>query len=360
MIASRQARLLLPPPSSGWIETYGPLCKQYGALTHSQLLRKASASVRYLVSDLILSGSLGILIGQWGLGKTPFAVQLGLTLAAGCPTFLGRYSTVAEPVPTLYFDFENGAAKMAELAKTISSFMKLDKVPDEFRVFNPGISTKLPPRDMFGYLSEMITNCRFRFVIIDPLRMLDPTAEDKNALAAQFIQRLRALIAATGATVLLIHHPRKRDSDDSSSLDRDPTRWMEGASGASALVQNVDFRIGFDKDGKGNPLIRSFIRVKGWGPVLDLKREFDPAMGAPVGYRLQNAIDTMFPNDRKVFDQLGASFTTGELKKILGLGPSSTDAKLKEWEEDLAIIKKLSHGKWEKVSQEDELSGLSL
>jgi len=66
----------------------------FGILNYEQLLAKASQPIDYLVDeyisgpipylmeDFIPSQSLGIFVGNWGIGKSPFAMQMQLSLAA--------------------------------------------------------------------------------------------------------------------------------------------------------------------------------------------------------------------------------------------------------------------------------------
>src|SRR2546425_253726 len=77
------------------------------------------------------------------------------------------------------------------------------------------------------YLPAMIRKCGFRFVIVDPLRLYEPTAESDNPTAIATIQSLRKIVAETQASILFVHHPKKPNQEARSplSLDIDPHRW---------------------------------------------------------------------------------------------------------------------------------------
>jgi hypothetical protein len=340
--------------NNDWLSGQAAKCKSFGVHSCSELANITKAETVYLVCDLILMAALGILVGQWGIGKTPFAMQLAIAVSAGWNKFLGRYSTLPEPVPTLYVDYENGPLRMSETAEKIAKFLGLSSIPTFFRVYNPGFFRRPPQYQKLSeidFLCLLVKECGFLFVIVDPLRMLDPQAEDKNMNAAMTIRKLRQLVTETGVTILLIHHPKKPDPNDKSSLVDDPMRWMERASGASSLVQNVDFRIGFDKNIDGDLEMRTFVRSKGWGPLFNLVRESDSVTGEPIGYRLEYGIDKLPLGDRKAFDKLNQSFATKDARTELRLSANPTNERLEQWEY-LGIIRRVGRGQWEKVPPE--------
>src|SRR5262245_4044546 len=86
------------------------LNRQFGFVTFEEILKIANRTRDYLIEDLIVSRSLGVLVGEWGIGKSPFALQLAITLAAGIDKFLEQYQTTGRPLRVLYIDMENGAA----------------------------------------------------------------------------------------------------------------------------------------------------------------------------------------------------------------------------------------------------------
>src|SRR4051812_41905947 len=66
---------------------------------------------RYLIEGLIPERSLGLLVGDSGLGKSPLGYQMALCVAANVP-FLGSR---VQQSPVLYMDFENGYRDVNDL-----------------------------------------------------------------------------------------------------------------------------------------------------------------------------------------------------------------------------------------------------
>jgi archaellum biogenesis ATPase FlaH len=303
----------------------------------------------FLIKGLILPGSLGVLVGEWGIGKSPFAILLAIVLAAGLAMFLNHFQTIGRKLRVLYVDCENGAAAILDVVDKVCRFLNLQKVPDTFRVYSPNYCDrpeKYRDCNMRGYILQAVQERTFDLIIIDPLRAFCPEAETKNEDAIKFFLQLRQLAKSSGATVMLIHHPRKPKDDVLYSLETDPHNWLTQACGSGAIIQNVDFRMGFQKSDDG-VLFRSYLRVQGWGPVLHLVREYDDD-DQPIGYRLEGGIDKLDKDQRQSFDELPKQFTTGQFKKTFNLSNGPSNEKLNQFV-SLGIITNRGRGKWEKV-----------
>src|SRR5262249_18117908 len=113
------------------------LYAQYGALSGSQLAAAAAVAPEYIVSDYIPPSSIGIMVGEWGVGKSPFVIQLLMTLAAGNQRFLDRYATPKDPINVLYVDYENGVYGVNSVIQRVARFIGLAEPPKTFRVYSP-------------------------------------------------------------------------------------------------------------------------------------------------------------------------------------------------------------------------------
>src|SRR5687768_8522127 len=65
---------------------------------------KRDARKPFLIEGLLGRGSVNLLVGDSGLGKTPLSAQIGMCVAAGLPVF-GRS---VQQGPVLYCDAESG------------------------------------------------------------------------------------------------------------------------------------------------------------------------------------------------------------------------------------------------------------
>jgi KaiC/GvpD/RAD55 family RecA-like ATPase len=327
------------------------LYSKYGFMTIRQIKETSTQRIDFIIQDLVPKAQLGILVGEYTLGKSPLALQMAITVAQGGLKFLGSYETSSEPVRTLYIDFENAGTLIGYTGETQARYLGLNQAPDTFLTWGYNYSPqKFTPTDQ-RQLIEAVEASAAKLVIIDPLRSFDGKAEEKNAQAMVMIGLQREVIRRTGATVLLFHHPNKNRHDknfDKASLLDDPVGWMDCASGASALVKNVDFRIGMAAAPKeqGEIILRANIRMRGWLPVGYLVRDLDDD-GLPKGYRLLSPLDKMAPEDVPAFSSLPMEFSTKEARIALRLSDHPVSIRLKAWA-DQNLTYRLGHGVWRK------------
>jgi RecA-family ATPase len=99
-----------------------------------QELRKECerAGPRYLIDGLIPERSLGILVGDSGLGKSPLAYQMGICVATGIP-FLGLPTQKSR---VLYLDFENGLQDVNGIITQLSTYLGLNEPPGDLFLWN--------------------------------------------------------------------------------------------------------------------------------------------------------------------------------------------------------------------------------
>jgi hypothetical protein len=270
--------------------------------TFDELKRKNSLSpTDYVVDEMLAERTVNILAGDSGLGKTAFLYQLGLCVAAGIP-FLGM-KTKADKV--VYVDLENGDKAMETFAETISKFLKLPNVPRNFRFCQD--TAKLAELDGAS------------LVIVDSLRAYNSDAE-KHEKSGAFMTDMRAQARACGATVLFIHHLRKTDRNPAFVPCLEETsamNWLQEMSGARALVNQTDTRMGIDKGSKTDLVLRWFWKAKGEFGPLHVKRVFDN-FSEPIGYELVSSIDILTPRQRDFLGKLPERFTFREAMQIYG------------------------------------------
>jgi AAA domain-containing protein len=298
------------------------------AVTRHHLLRPqdvdrvCAQSHRYtgLVAGFIAHRSISMLIGDSGLGKSPLAYQLALCVAGGIP-FLGMPT---EQGPVIYADFENNLEDGRDMRNGLCKFLGLPQTPEHFYLWSPA-------SDPSGGLNleATCTDLRPAFCIIDSLRSYDPAFE-KADHAGERMNSLHKAAHRGGAAILAIHHIRKPDQEGTPSLDGEDTvlmQWLNQASGARAIINQSDSRIGADlpKRGRGGDMVfKWFRRTHGEGGPLYLERVFDDE-NSPVGYRLAIGVELLGnPAQEQAFEKLPQEFRFREAVKIYGRSDDPT------------------------------------
>jgi len=205
----------------------------YGVLSAKDIRQEcASAQGREHVVDVIIPArSVNILVGDSGLGKTPFCYQMGICIAAGVP-FLG-YNVKKGRV--LYLDYENGMEDIDWIVDQQCKHLELSERPDEFFVWSFNHS------EQENKFENMIVDAKPTLAVIDSARSYDPNIDDKNNHAAGTIRTLREVCRESGTAFLLVHHIRKTQEGDVKILDNaDLMEWLLRAAGPRALINQTD------------------------------------------------------------------------------------------------------------------------
>jgi len=244
-----------------------------------QLLQKEPVS--YVVQGLLPANDVHVAVGDSGLGKTPWAYQLGLCVAAGKP-FLGHE---VRPSRVLYYDQENGSEEILQVSRALCGHLGIHSFPKDFLV----IANNGSPASV----ESAVADCKPALVIIDTLRALHPEAEADNSSMGHLLQKLRATARESHCAILLLHHIRKAGEFGTPPLEDTPVlEWLQQAAGARALINQTNTRIAFDaprSPASGAALVmKSFIKLRGESGPVYLERVLDhhgslktPPLGSP-------------------------------------------------------------------------------
>lgn len=239
-----------------------------------RLIEKESRTA-FLVEGFLPRASVALLAGDSGCGKTPFALQLGICVAAGIP-FLGFPTTQGS---VLYADYENSAADFDQISRNISETLGLEDTPPDFRRLDAPTSKEI---------DEAVAARKPSLLIIDTLRFLDPKAESENTGAATRLYWMKQF-RRFGTGTLFIHHMRKQNEEFPRPNLFDPSvrvlEWCQHVSGAQALVNQSDIRMGFDFAANQEDLVvRAYRRGSGEVGPWHLQRILDDNSGDALAY----------------------------------------------------------------------------
>ncbi len=292
-----------------------------GVFTFDTFAPTIDATREYVVDGLFTAGSVNILVGDSGLGKTPLCVLLGIAVAAGVPV-LGR--TVRQG-RVLFCDAESPREQFQQMVGRISSNLGLPRPPSEFYYWSPNWDVPGTSGDPVDRLLDHVQYLRPTLVIADPLRVFWPSAESKTEEAMAMINPLRQ----TGATWIITHHRRKPSREQRlPQLDEDPHGWLQEAAGSHALINNTDARLGVEPS-LANPhaelVVGGFVRGTGHIAPIYLAREYDE-IGEPLGYRALSGRDLLSERFRSALIQLQSPFRFTDAKRALG-GSSDSNTK---------------------------------
>lgn len=312
----------------------------------------------FLIEGLIPERSLGLLVGDSGLGKSPLAYQMGICVAAGTP-FLGMPTRKSR---VLYLDFENGLQDVNGIVTQLSKHLGLTAPPEDLFLWN--INDCLPNWGQHGHTAfDLIRDLKPGLAFIDPISALYPKAEKNNDDATQLYQEFRKVIRDSDGSIVSLHHrkkppsPRPGETVVLHSLEDDlhARGWFLQARGAGVLVNGADIRLGVDLPGLSGAarsdialVMRGYGRVRGEIPTMHLARVFDDD-GEALGYRKVAAVELLCnPDQERAFAALPDKFTTKQAMHAYGRQDEATNEFLKKCVAK-GILKKVGRGLWEKL-----------
>ena len=265
----------------------------------------------YLIEGLLPADDVHVAVGDSGLGKTPWAYQLGLCVATG-EQFLG-YPTRQGRL--IYLDLENGPDAILNVAKSLCEHIGIKPFPDEFLVRSDEVIPELP---------HVVEEHRPDLIIIDTLRPFRPTAEKHNDEMGVFLNDLRSTARSAHCTILLVHHIRKPGELGVPALEDMPvSEWLYQAAGARALINQTNTRIALDRQrnasGRDAALVmKFFVKMKGETGPLYLERVCD-SEGEPTGYsRMAGARLLGNADQEAAYAHLPERFRFKEAERVYG------------------------------------------
>ena len=205
--------------------------EQFGAklLSVDQLLELPPPDP--LIDGILYRDTLAVLFGLPGSAKTFLALDWALQTASGS-AWLGEFEVHQGPV--VYFAAEGRGG----LGQRIRAWLQARdlKPPAGFRLFPDAIN--LLDSAQIDVVCEWATAARPVLAVIDTLARAIPGADENSAkdvgVAIGAADRLRA---ASGATVLLVHHTAK------DGLDARGSSALRGAVDTMVKVENDDGRV---------------------------------------------------------------------------------------------------------------------
>lgn len=230
---------------------------------------KARLTNAWLVRNLLTLAGLALIYGSPGAGKSFFAIDIALRIAAGWPVD-GR---AVQQQPVIYI----GAEGQNGLRSRVAAWRQHHGIEDELPfALIPCAVNLLDPNADLSRLIDTINEAAARFgqapglIVIDTLAATFGGGDENTTAMIAYINNLAKLKDAFGATVLTVHHrpkdalndtPRGHSSlmgamDTIIRLDGTDTRMAtitkqkDAEAGPVILFNLVNVTLGQDEDGE--------------------------------------------------------------------------------------------------------------
>jgi AAA domain len=233
----------LRPPESDWCDWTGTREqfvefvkaaklgeREVEPLDLTTLLAGPVPQIAWLWSKWIAEGELALFVATARTGKSITALLLACAtrvgkplLGADCKRGNAGYIDLENPLPTVHLRLRQaGLAADEHDGFTYWHFPAIDLTSDEGE----------------RWLLEMIERHELILLVLDSFRRIAPGVDENDSAAVSaFFAPLRRVAVATGCTILLLHHPKKRQGDTPD----DTTELVRGSGDFTAAVDTLLF-----------------------------------------------------------------------------------------------------------------------
>ena len=207
----------------------------------------------WLVRDWLPLGTVTLLHGRGGVGKSRLALQLAAALAGGASAWLPGPGAPpltlpdGAPAPAIVATWEDDADELERRRRGLyaagATYADRDALADRLIFADLADFGPLWTVDRFGpvdtadstpldALERLAANVGARLLVIDPLYAAFGGSEVDRAHAGAFLTRLRRMAADLSAAVLVVAHPPKGTAGaDRAAVSADPSgvsTWRDG------------------------------------------------------------------------------------------------------------------------------------
>lgn len=187
----------------------------------------------------LLSGSVGMIVGQGAVGKSFLAMQIGLAIASGRTVAGGLWSPGGTGPVTMIFGEDNTEILQERLywlrQQEGIGDEEAERIDESLNVRSGyGIDMRILAKTRDGlmegpFYKTLLHMARGqRAITIDPAAFLTDAEENDNGAMTRFMQALQRVAKETGCTIIVLHHTSKGGEGDREE-------WA-AARGASALT----------------------------------------------------------------------------------------------------------------------------
>lgn len=202
-------------------------------ITTADFLKQELDPVVPIIEDLIDKETIVMIVGKSKIGKSQFALQLGLHCAAGIK--FGSFKPSA-PLRVLYVNSELRPQKIRIRIKEIldsSEFMlgdlttetrtveeSLHKAKQNFAVLNLRGYFPKDEKELATHIAYLAKKHRADIIVIDPLYLLIEGNENESHIAKETCKLMSYMVAETKACLMYVHHDKKGQAGDTRLEDR--------------------------------------------------------------------------------------------------------------------------------------------
>lgn len=255
-----------------------------------------------ILQGIFREGDICVLAGWLNVGKSPLIKDWAICIASG----LQWCNQLTAPRPVLMIDFEAKEWAFLPDLRRMSLRLGLSGVPPLLTPFiyhnneRPaetielvGLMKKGTMTGRLQWIREKLTALPNALIMVDPLDTLFPIEKNKNLAVTVLFNHFRELsFDFPQAAFIFVFNLKKADPRaDKPNLLVDPRTWLQQTSGAMAILDRSDVRLGLDEhpETEGVLVLHGLRRSEKMEPLLlepDMFRGPDDAVDRETGFKI--------------------------------------------------------------------------
>lgn len=187
----------------------------------------------------IKKGTFGFVYGPAKSGKTVFCENLGMSIAAGKDTFLGKPLNSSQVGKVLFISLEEFWLNRIERNKQqLSVFNEIDKQNFPYLVVDENFPYSMVNNKSWKIFENTIVESGADIVMVDSFTRMIRDEIEKSKVGSELLIRLKELTNRLKITMIVIHH--------SSKIINMPLD-IANMAGSRVVGQEADFILGINK-----------------------------------------------------------------------------------------------------------------
>lgn len=211
----------------------------YSCSVYSLIERSANEPATPMIWSGIKKGTFGFVYGPAKSGKTIFCENLGMSIAAGRNTFMGKPLNSKQVKKVLFISMEEFWLNRTERnQQQLSVFNEIDKENFPYLVVDETFPYSILDKKSWKIFEETIIASEADLVIVDSFTRMIRDEIEKSKVGSEILLRLKDLTNRLKITMIVIHH--------SSKIINMPLD-IANMAGSRVVGQEADFILGINK-----------------------------------------------------------------------------------------------------------------
>jgi hypothetical protein len=191
--------------------TRSPKATKHRILNSQELWKEDFENIDWIIDEILLPNSIGVIYSQPGMGKTRFSMDLGVHLASGTDYI---HWTIPEKKRVLFLSLEMNDYELQLFFKEMVTEKEAAEISDNLIFYAEGVPLDLDKSGGQDTLYQLVREFRPDVIMIDSLGAAVSTDVSANQEVKLFFKFIAKLRKDFGVAIWLIHHGRKATSDN--------------------------------------------------------------------------------------------------------------------------------------------------